>query len=322
MLFINLIEVIMKRRFVYFMLFSAVFVISSCNNDAVISESITNESPCRYLQVSPDEEDALAELATTMHALNYQMVNDEYAMKKSFWSWLKKLWKPVVTIAADVVGTVAGGGNLLAGGVASSVVGAAFLGADVVVGANVGVTVPIHPRRIAFNGVVCPSTPENQTMNLSDSIGYYHNAILYDIMTDSCALSNCKTQQDLIDLVVQKMESVCADELGLDENERLQQIQLATNISSTLMDVLNSSNSFEEFMDGLKAKNIVSPAVIDVLQEYCIGLLSVNIEDNDGKYLQEILDKIRKSNLSATTKLAIGNACIVGNASNQLWIKE
>lgn len=311
------------KQYISFLSFLLIMLFfSSCNNEETVAESFSPDPKVGCLQISPNEEKEIAALSMTIRQYNNPSLSGEYTMNKSIWSWFKKKWRTVVTVAADALGTAVSG-NIVIGIISSGAVGAATVIQKPNINVNIGVGTPVRQKQVAFTGIVCPANDNLQTMQLNDSIGYYHNAILYDVFNDTTFVKdNCNTHEDLLNVLVQRIDSLYPTALSSDEAIRKQQIQQASNISSVLVEVLTSSTSYEDFMDKLKEKNVVPSAVIDLLKEYCYGLLSVDLEGNDGKYLQEMLDYLKKANLSTTTKTAIGNSFIVGNASNQMWNTE
>ena len=172
---------------------------------------------------------------------------------------------------------------------------------------------PIHLNYALENTVFVSQIPD-----CVDSVGFYHNKILWQINIDSLM----DISENGIDTMI---SAICIQAEELTNNGRN-----GTTIAQLLQGVnfYQLKNAYENPINSL-CDDSLRAAYITLFPEYedefdfidnvVEALGEIDPEDNDGTYITGVLTLIRNSNLSTATKKRLGAAVITGNASSLLW---
>ena len=333
----------MKKIF-FIMLTLSVIAFASCSNDDNIlepQERITAEVNDSVLQIVQQNLE-LSKLQSNINSYNFNYIEKQNpntrSIKNFFKNFFRKPWKLIATIAADAVGGVFGG---VAGGVtASGIVGCAVafevtkiaivpmpnnIGARHILGTTGGINIPdslLNSEEVIFGNVV----PDNSYMECyaNDSIGYYHNKILYEIFSDDAKLDEFMNmdKQAQAYAIVEEMKNTpyLRDTYGsaLDNTTN---INNGIVIAEAVIELAETAETEDEFFDGLANLGITDANVIAVMKEVLNGLYNIDPTTDSGEYYQDVLEIVANSNLDINMKQKFADGIIIGQASNHLWKK-
>ena len=333
----------MKKIF-FIMLTLSVIAFASCSNDDNIlepQERITAEVNDSVLQIVQQNLE-LSKLQSNINSYNFNYIEKQNpntrSIKNFFKNFFRKPWKLIATIAADAVGGVFGG---VAGGVtASGIVGCAVafevtkiaivpmpnnIGARHILGTTGGINIPdslLNSEEVIFGNVV----PDNSYMECyaNDSIGYYHNKILYEIFSDNAKLDEFMNmdKQAQAYAIVEEMKNTpyLRDTYGsaLDNTTN---INNGIVIAEAVIELAETAETEDEFFDGLANLGITDANVIAVMKEVLNGLYNIDPTTDSGEYYQDVLEIVANSNLDINMKQKFADGIIIGQASNHLWKK-
>lgn len=326
------------------MLTLSVIAFASCSNDDNIlepQERITAEVNDSVLQIVQQNLE-LSKLQSNINSYNFNYIEKQNpntrSIKNFFKNFFRKPWKLIATIAADAVGGVFGG---VAGGVtASGIVGCAVafevtkiaivpmpnnIGARHILGTTGGINIPdslLNSEEVIFGNVV----PDNSYMECyaNDSIGYYHNKILYEIFSDNAKLDEFMNmdKQAQAYAIVEEMKNTpyLRDTYGsaLDNTTN---INNGIVIAEAVIELAETAETEDEFFDGLANLGITDANVIAVMKEVLNGLYNIDPTTDSGEYYQDVLEIVANSNLDINMKQKFADGIIIGQASNHLWKK-
>lgn len=327
------------------MLTLSVIAFASCSNDDNIlepQESITAEVNDSVLQIVQQNLE-LSKLQYNIQNYNSIYVEKQNPNTRSIWEKIGRALKKnflgiIATIAADAVGGVFGG---VAGGVtASGIVGCAVafevtkiaivpmpnnIGPRHILGTTGGINIPdslLNSEEVIFGNVV----PDNSYMACyaNDSIGYYHNKILYEIFSDDAKLDEFMNmdKQAQAYAIVEEMKNTpyLRDTYGsaLDNTTN---INNGIVIAEAVIELAETAETEDEFFDGLANLGITDANVIAVMKEVLNGLYNIDPTTDSGEYYQDVLEIVANSNLDINMKQKFADGIIIGQASNHLWKK-
>ena len=332
------------KKFLLIMLTLSVIAFASCNNEdnAILSESnttVVNDSALQIVQRNMELSKLQCDIFNYNAATFGEKTPYTRGIFKNLWRKIKEsyLLSAIVTIGADALGGVFGG---VAGGITSSSIVGLAIAFDVEKAAIVPMPSSVGPRRILgvpggngsvrdsilyaedviFNNVV-PS-PSLKLCYANDSIGYYHNKILYGIFSDDEKLNDYlnKDKQEQAQAIVAEMKKVpylrSTYGAALDNPTN---VNNGIAIADAVMRLAEEAETEDEFFDGLANLGMTDANVIDVMREILNGLYNIDPADDSGEYYQDILDIVANSNLDADMKQKFADGIIIGQASNHLW---
>lgn len=268
----------------------------------------------------------LLSIQNQIDSLNNQMF-PEQVQSRGFKDFFKKIFTVAVSDAVGgMFGALWGGPcGAVAGAIVSSGVAALTPVENISIFSRATddngdlqlVMMPMNSKQIALTSSLVPVSETNTKVTKEDSIGYFHNKVLLDLNTSLEA--RAYTVDNIIDVV-----SVATADIYNEPKE-------------TIITELNSNKSFYE---GILSNNIISqpqyttlhdvfaawksqyPEQADklsVLEVFFNGIVNLDIDENDGQYLEQVLKIVDESSLDEETKRDLRNGFIVGNASYQLW---
>lgn len=317
---------------VLFILVLALISFASCSNEDFVSENESSVQSDSVMVIAQRNMELIA-LQNRIHEYNVGTFTSYQNFETR--GWLKNLFKKtivkwIVTIASDAIGGACGG---IAGGlVASGTVGAlVFSGAcDAVItpwntraSCNIDGDSLYNSKEIVFRNVV-PDL-ENLKVFENDSIGYYHNKILYGMFNNQAKMATFmeKDMQGQAQMIVEEManEPYLLSRYG-DELRDVENINNGLATANIMIQIANDVETEDEFFARIGEAGLTDPNIISVMKEIISGLQNVELDTDDGQYYQEILKIISDSNLDEETKLRLSDGVIIGQASNHLWLKK
>ena len=286
--------------------------LSCSNNDEKITDS---ESITMTQSLSERDIQNLKQLNRDIQSYNISFVQPK---TRGLRSWISKA---LTVVAADGIGLFSGGpgSSALYSGVA--LVGV-LAGVDKVI-----FDVTISERRelltrsiLDYSGVVIDHN--NFLTNYSDSVGFHHNQIIYNLLSDSISSHQFNTFPGFHKTIV--FNGIC-NRFGIqpvtNNNDSVQMVT-AYNKAIGIGQMAEMSNTYNDFFDYLRnvcSTYRIDESEIDVMESFFDGLSEIDIDDLDGNYLEGVLRIIDRSDLSSDLKQKLGNAMIVFNASAVIW---
>lgn len=318
------------RKFLMVMLMLSVIAFASCSNEdsvaGFVDDDVTELTDSTMLHVQQNME--LLRLQNCIQDYNVTLFNQQQNPKtRGLWGWIKKHIKVIVTVAADAVGGVVGG---IPGGLAASgIVGGACLfnvtnvAITPMCAASLDGLTPLRDslfnnRDVVFNNIV-PSIPRN----VNDSIGYYHNKVLYNMFSDPVkaeSFVNMDRQQQAHTLVSELAKEPYLKKYYGDDLTDEAKINKGIATADAVIEIAEEVESEDEFFARLATIGLTDKAIIDVMKEILRGLYKIDPAADDGTYYQKILDIIEASDLDDAMKLQLSDGVIIGQASNHLWL--
>lgn len=309
----------MKKTFI--LSFALVCMLCSCSSSSdYVEEPIANNAVV-------DESNSLSSVQAQIEALNQEMfttTTSSVQPRKSLRSFFRKFFAVVICDAAGgLVGSLAGPAGAAAGAMLSSGLAAVTSPENIqypmakVASANTSAFASMNSEAIALSKGIVPVDSTSQKASLNDSIGYYHNQLMLK-MGNELVYSDSINKQ-IADNVI---------------------TLTASNYSVPLKEVSSYVESNKTFFDNITNKGLCSTddvqsiegiikkwialypeysSQFEVLQSFIEGVSNLDVDVNDGTYLNKVLGIINTSTLSDTMKQSLRNAFIVGNASYQLW---
>ena len=308
----------------------AIFVVAffaSCNNqDSQIAEVKTPESA---------DSQEMVKLLENLNAYNdafYQEHSNLFVQEKAItraWGWgrwLRLIWDDA---RGAMRGAKYGGWGALAGAAICSLFSA--LEEDAIVETH-----PMHGNIIGGpinepneNGHLDPideTVPDRATFleytllsvslpMCADSVGYYHNSILYDYCVgNSLALDTAL----YVSAICNQAEAMSANGRGTTTNAQLLE-ELEFSQFASIYPTLKNKTSFASFVEDFEELFDDDPTEVAFLKNYVETLAGLDQDENDGSYAEGVLTLISNSQLSTDAKKRLGEAVITGNASAKLW---
>lgn len=251
--------------------------------------------------------DSLALLQAKVQSLNEKM----YVNSSVTRGWFSRLFRRVL---ADAVGGLFGN---LAGGPAGAVVGAASFSALCASFATEDQfqKEETQVRMNKVNFAMCDLVPDDASDEdmASDSLGYYHNAVLLDAYSEKVAIS------EIPQVLLEEVKDSFPNLGSVSHKDSLQIVKAYDKFYSAESKYTGDDdlNSYSEHLSNCYPDQ---KGEIAVITEFLNGL---NYTGNSSKeYVNEVLDLVKQSGLSAEIKRNLRNAIIVGNASNRLWAED
>ena len=300
------------------------FVFSSCSSDELSTKNIPKTE--NTMQVDAVELTKLSSLQLQIDSLNQSMFPlTNSTQTRGIGKFFKKFFSIVV---CDAVGGLHG--SFYGGPVGS--VGGAILASSVAAFAPVELSTnavssedisnrPVNSNSISLSPNVIPSEGVNSSLiTFNDSIGYLHNEALIEL--NQTLTSEERTIDKLalrvIELTSQNYD-VSEDSLSNYFNANM---EFYNNIISENLFESSEATTVHEVMSKWKDLYPEQSCQLDVLESFFNGIYNLEVDNNDGTYLNRVLEIIDSSSLNTTIKQNLRNAFIVGNASYQLWNTE
>jgi len=336
------------KKLLFIMFTLSMIAFTSCSNEENFAElskgngTEVNDSIMQTVQQNME----LQKLKSNIDKYNSSIFDKNNETRISIGKFFKKLWynvltnpwiATIVTVSADALGGLVTGGF---GAASSGIIGFAIYDGitDVKIvpmpnhiNTRLGTTSPngnnIPDSLLNNEDVIFKNTvPElsYQECFANDSIGYYHNKILYGIFSDKEKLNEFvnKDQQAQAEAIINEMKNIpyIQNIYGTELNNQAI-ITSGINIANSVKELAQKVDTEEEFLNGLIELGLTDIQVIDVLREVIEGLSKIDPSTDSGEYYQNILDMVANSDIDINIKQQLADGIIIGQASNHLWKK-
>lgn len=275
----------------------------SAETDEIENKVITLES-------QKDINEEYADLQQSLTVLTNQALNNAgiHQSRVSFWKHLKN-WGLIV--ASDALGYLKYGSNIwgILNGVYCSYKAAQAVG-------YIRYNFPIIQMSVNSTDEVLLAN-ESWASTTLDRAGLMHNKVLV-------ALYN-KHGNELLTVpsmqIYSEADSIMQEELGiaLIPNDIKEE---AEALYAEISDVYESTETIEDFFDEWRALYPAQTNNINILETVIQGMLQLDLTEDNGVYLNNVVQSINSSNLSEENKQTLRSAISIGHASAFLWEKD
>ena len=312
---------IMKAKII--VSFLMIFLFSCCSNTDTYDSCAKEEAM--------DAPQALNNISIQNAKNQIEILNEEMFPKTNVETrgFLSKFFKKLYNIVvADAVGGLMGLNAGPCGAAASAILSSATIAIikeDRITNNEGGLTRSFCADDSEDNGVTLqPTTSANTALkdvvpngstSINDSIGYIHNQVLINVKARQLP------SDSLLFLIAQNTSEVYGVESAIVENEVLTNKDLYDIIGNKNVEE-DDSNTLEELISKWKQMFPEKSDEISIIGTFMSGLSNLEAEENDGSYLEKVLEIIDNSDLDESTRQNIRNSFIVANASYKLWKVE
>lgn len=295
------------KKLIYFLI--GFLVLTSCSSSYEDNEPASRddaETVVRHLEFES--------VQNQIDSLNLQLFKDQVVQTRSK-HWFFKVCSIVM---ADATGSILGS---FWGGPVGSVSGMIFASAYKAFTSNNLTRTAVSTKTLgAMNSSSRSLTnvvPTNRAiLTQNDSIGYYHNLILLDLNNSLRASS---TTIDTLIVAVANRTSVF---YNANSDSIIKQINYNSDLYLKFSSDEFAYDNFESLHDYVEAWIALYPdkaSELLVMEAFLEGIVNLDVNENDGNYLNRVLEIVESSDLDADDKQVLNSALIVGNASYQLW---
>ena len=302
------------KKLLLLLLVAITMVSCSNSNEAEMLGNKGQSVTLSNTSLSDSDVVALNELQSSIESYNFSNGFTKVATRSSekqhhkrggFW---RRFWQGIATAFADAVGGAIGG--LPGATVTSGIVGAYTIGGDV--DFSFQVTVNNMPARVV-------------NIQNTDSIGFYHNAVLKRIFSDSATLNEfCLLNDDeKANYIINQLEQ--NNNFNISSNEEVESKSQAEITAAAIINAINQASSYDEFCNILNStyqSNQSELALLKVLEEYMRGLSATDSQEEIDKYVDDMQYLVKESTLNQDLKSSLETSISVGKASDELWNKE
>lgn len=277
-------------------------------------------------EITQIEEENLTAVKLQLDSLNQVMFSDQMESR----GWFKDHFKKFVTVViCDAVGGMFGA---VWGGIGGAVAGVALASGAAMFIPEDNITLfssneeksynmaQMNPPEIALTSDLIPLQDSENPASFEDSIGYYHNMVLMALN------DNGFSNRPDLDYLMDNMADIASSTYNITREETMNCFNENREFFETIVsDIVPNKTLDTSLHDAINRWISLYPQYqykLNVLESFFNGLYKVNIPENDGDYLNKVLEIINKSTLDANMKRELRNAAIVGNASYQLWNVE
>ena len=307
----------MKKLLFLFLGFIAILMGVSCNSNEEQVTAPSSDNDCMTL--SQEDLQGLKDLSFQIQCYNEQFSSTNTRAKKI------RLPKWLAVIAADGIGLLSGGPGTSA--LFSGTAVAAILAKvdKVIYDVFFYNTNTIHTRTLdstLTEKAVVVINSSNYTTAYSDSIGYYHNVLIREILSDSTKAHSFST---LTGNKLVAFVNNLSDSIGIFPILEIGNKPLMDSVyqqAEDIVKIVDGAETKAELYLQLRNTGMLSSSEMNVIESYLDGLYNLNLSENDGSYTRGVLHVVDSSNVSSTIKEKLGNIMIVSNASSYLWVNS
>lgn len=321
----------MKKLFSLATITVLLISICSCQNENIqfdenVSKISTIETTSNGVQSIKDSISAL-----NKNLIKYRSHPNGTKMGKSFWKNL--FGRGLKVFTADCVGALKGlfGGKNIWQNAKSSSLSTAKVelinigldtAKDIFKSPSTGDTIPatifVNPRDSALNEVIL-SNQKNE-LDINDSIGYYHNRIIYDLLQkeNDAKYWASLSDEDILKKVNNAIIDVIPETNYCDTTLTQETIDFCIFISNSA----RNRNSAIEMLDDIKNQYSEMADLIDILTFYIRGMEDVATQEEWEQYCKDVIRIVSTSKLTNKQKECLRAGIAVGYASTKLWNTE
>lgn len=290
----------------------------SSNEEPILQPNATENTEIIY------NDPVLTSVKLQLDSLNNATFSD-INKSRGFRDWFKRVVAVVVSDAVGgMVGSVGGPVGTAVGAIGASAVAAftpieniSFMSRSGTAMTESSSTPQMNPASISLVSSIIPASKTNVQISKEDSLGYYHNKALLS-MNQSIHSDKIDFENILIHTadITGNLYHASQEDLTLVFNENR---PLFDNIASEIVPLRNLEVTPLEIINLYATKYPNYQSELNVLGSFFEGLYNMDIDENDGEYMNKVLEIIQNASLDDNTKQHLRNAVIVGNASYQLW---
>jgi len=290
----------MKKQFILGILLFVSLVFFGCSNKdentiqkGKIDNAVVNEA---------DFSNEFAVLNTQLNIYNQNFMSKQPAQFRG-----GKFWKKA---KADITGAAAGAGlGHLFGGFWGSIIG------GIIGGVTYSLAEPDKPATgDGYEALINNDTyilPLSQILNVSDSIGYFHNKIIEDIISTNPNINN-ESKDVLFNTVVAQ-----AAKYGFSpSNEELSELKVLFLLKDQIV-----VDSDEQTFENLRNRYPDFAASISLAEMYYNNISQLSTDEQILEYTTGFCDIVSNSDIPEASADLIASAATVGMNSRALWIK-
>jgi len=181
---------------------------------------------------------------------------------------------------------------------------------------------PMNSETLALTPSLVPvqGTSTSGLTTKEDSIGYYHNKVLLELN------KSLSSEELTINSLVNQVAETTCENYGEPKEHVLGELNSNIGFYEDIMSKQYAvSDQFNSLHDVIQQWSVQYPnhsAKLSLLETFFEGISNLEVEENDGEYMEKVLLIIKNSSLDEELKQDLRNAFIVGNASYQLWNTE
>lgn len=268
-------------------------------------------------------------LQNEVNSLNSQIASSETR------GFLSRLFKRVLNVfVSDCIGAVKGGfqgENIWLSAQGASLNSAKKQGFITIVDAtntyitrstsiedDVLVTTLLQPKESALDKLILAEDPINAT--ISDSIGYYHNMIIYETLEKSNSTIYWAEVSDYASLLQLNSEiiEIIPTTTYNDTIVNYETLEFCSFISDESL----KCDNYQELIDVTKIKYPQLNDMLNIVSSYFQGMELVTTEEEWEMYCKNLIEIISKSDIPTNDKESLKMGITVGFASSKLWKYE
>lgn len=180
------------------------------------------------------------------------------------------------------------------------------------------VTQTLQPKSVALENLILVDNPATATIN--DSIGYYHNAIIYSTLEKNDNINYWKSVSDyscVIELNNEIINTVPSASYN-DTKLNIETVNFCTFIGEKSLEC-------KDYKELLRESSVQYPELKNMLETasgFFEGMELVSTEEEWEKYCRDVIKLITNSKISEKDKSALKMGISVGYASSKLWRVE
>lgn len=308
------------KKIIYLML--GIVLFCSCSS----SEPMDEDAKCQNIPENLVTNQEVINVQLQLDSLNQAMFAESVQTRFNFRKFFTQIGAVVLGDAiGGMLGLVNGGavGGAIGAGVASVATAIAVFTESVSVESRSGTNSspfdlpPVNNDSISLSPNIIPGGKDSTA---ADSIGYYHN---YFVMTIKEVLN---PEYKDVDQLINEVARLSCENFDISEKEAAEVLLAKKDFFKDISEV--GKKNFESGVDlhkAIEAYKRLYPEQSDkltLLETFLEGILKLDVSDNEGEYLNRVLEIIETSSLDSEMKQDLRNAFIVGNTSYQLWNVE
>lgn len=179
------------------------------------------------------------------------------------------------------------------------------------------VTSKIQPKKTALDGLILV---DSSTATLEDSIGFFHNNIIYTTLEKDNSITLWKdiSDEDCLNKLNAEITKVSKETTYKDTILNKSTIEFCQFISNTSVETQN----YKALLESTKKAYPQLGNMLDITSVYFEGMELVTTEEEWQQYCKNVIKTISNSSIPSKDKDALKMGVTVGYASSKLWKSE
>lgn len=176
----------------------------------------------------------------------------------------------------------------------------------------------VYPKDFALDNVVLNNV--STTATIADSIGYYHNYIIYKVLEREKEIEfwNAVSDEACVLMLNEEINNSIPQSVYCDTVVTKETMDFVTFVS----DESSKCNHYKELLNTVIAKEPQLENILNTLSLYLEGMELVTNDEDWESYCRQVIELISASDLSDTDKESLSAGITVGYASSKLWKAE